>query len=81
MVTAIGRDWGLSEEQSRKMFEAQAPLMLLGRVGLANDIANNIVWLASSDAENVTGTIMVNDSGHMIKPASVEDLEKMIHFE
>ena len=51
---------GYTEGDMRKMFESQTPL---GRVGQTQDIAPAAVFLASSDAEWITGETLVIAGG------------------
>ena len=51
---------GYTEGDMRKMFESQTPL---GRVGETEDIAPAAVFLASSDAEWITGETLVIAGG------------------
>ena len=43
--------------------ERWAPTVPLGRIGTPQDVARAVVFLASSDADYITGTVTVIDGG------------------
>jgi 3(or 17)beta-hydroxysteroid dehydrogenase len=47
-------------DQARRQALARLPI---GRMGMATDIANGIVFLASDDAGFMTGAVLVVDGG------------------
>ncbi len=52
--------------------QAEAALLELipyGRVGVVDDVANAVAWLASDASDYVTGTTLVVDGGMMLYPA------------
>lgn len=55
-----------SEEESKKTYDSFAAGSLMGRIAGAEDIANLVSFLASEDARNITGSIMVSDSGTLL---------------
>ena len=62
MVETEGvRAAGISESDMRKQYEAQAPL---GRIGQPKDIAPAAVFLASSDADWITGETLYVAGGY-----------------
>ncbi|KAH9397547.1 Peroxisomal 2,4-dienoyl-CoA reductase [Tyrophagus putrescentiae] len=67
IVTQIGRSAGLSQAGSDAVYNALTPLMLMKRIGQAEDIAHLTSFLLSDDARNITGSIMVSDSGALLK--------------
>ena len=68
VVTEIFRSVGITdkEAQAEKYKEGLAK-SLMNRIGTADDIANLVSFLASNDAVNITGSIMVSDSGALLK--------------
>ena len=56
----LPRPWGPDTEQARKASLALHPI---GRLGMAEDIAKGIVFLASDDASFMTGAGLVVDGG------------------
>ena len=58
----------LNEKEQQNQFYAKvAETALMKRIGDPVDIANLASFLASDDAKNITGSIMVSDSGSMVK--------------
>lgn len=62
--TAINRDAWETPEAEAKLLE----LIPYGRVGLPEDIANAVVWLASDASDYVTGTTLFVDGGMTLYP-------------
>jgi NAD(P)-dependent dehydrogenase (short-subunit alcohol dehydrogenase family) len=58
---------GMSDEQSKKMYEDAGPKHPLGRVGNVTETAHAIAYLASDMATFVTGTILAVDGGRAVK--------------
>jgi glucose 1-dehydrogenase len=59
IATPINRDW-LDDPEAVREVESQIPL---GRIGEPDDIAAAIAWLASPEADYVTGTTLFVDGG------------------
>jgi glucose 1-dehydrogenase len=59
IATPINRDW-LDDPEAVREVESQIPL---GRIGNPEEIAAAISWLASPEAEYVTGTTLFVDGG------------------
>lgn len=57
---------GLTEEEMRKMMAAFTARIPLGRMGVPDDIAKVAVFLASSDADYITGETIVVDGGMLL---------------
>lgn len=62
--TPINRDAWEDEEERRKLLE----LIPYGRIGDPEDVARAAVWLASDDADYVTGTTLYIDGGMSLYP-------------
>jgi glucose 1-dehydrogenase len=62
--TAINRDAWKTPEAEAKLLE----LIPYGRVGVPEDIANAVVWLASDASDYVTGTTLFVDGGMTLYP-------------
>lgn len=58
---------GLSQEVGEQFFKQATELSLMGRLGQPEDIANLASFLVSDDARNITGSLLVSDSGTFIK--------------
>jgi len=65
------------KKSKEEMLAIMARGVLLGRVGKPVDIANAVLYLASDDAQFVTGTELTVDGGETIKRTFYDDLEKM----
>lgn len=78
VVTAFARSMGFDQAASEAVFHGIAPQMLMKRVGQSEDIANLTSFLLSDDARNITGSIMVSDSGTLLKAPEFapDELEK-----
>lgn len=74
MFESVCRKFGKSNEE---MLSIMARGVLLGRVGKPVDIANAVLYLASDEAQFVTGTELTVDGGEVIKRTFYDDLEKM----
>ena len=63
--TAINRDaWETPQAEAELL-----KLIPYGRVGVPEDIARGVVWLASDDSDYVTGTTLFVDGGMTLYPA------------
>ncbi|MFL6539875.1 MAG: SDR family oxidoreductase [Chthoniobacterales bacterium] len=63
--TAINRDaWETPQAEAELL-----KLIPYGRVGVPEDIARGVVWLASDDSDYVTGTTLFIDGGMTLYPA------------
>jgi NAD(P)-dependent dehydrogenase (short-subunit alcohol dehydrogenase family) len=64
IVTPIWRQIGtMTDEQQRAMWDQMGARVLLGRVGMPEDIARAVLFLASDDAAYITGHALVIDGG------------------
>lgn len=63
--TAINRDAWQTPEAEAELLK----LIPYGRVGVPEDIAKGVVWLASDDSDYVTGTTLFIDGGMTLYPA------------
>ena len=74
VLTNIFRGFGVTDsEVGKKMFEKQGQKVPLKFIAIGSDIANMVLFVANNQlARNVTGTIMVNDSGALLKPGCLE---------
>lgn len=57
---------GMTEDQMRQMMAAFIARIPLGRMGVPDDIAKVTVFLASSDADYITGETIVVDGGMLL---------------
>jgi glucose 1-dehydrogenase len=64
IATPINQDWLEDAEKAREV-ESQVPL---GRIGRPEEIAAAIAWLASPEADYVTGTTLFVDGGMTTSP-------------
>jgi NAD(P)-dependent dehydrogenase (short-subunit alcohol dehydrogenase family) len=63
-IRTPGADWeSMSEEEERQTLS----LIPAGRIGLPEDIANATVFLASSQADYITGQVLVVDGGWTLR--------------
>ena len=78
-MTNFGRSMGFDAATSAMLYKALESQSLLKRLGQPKDIANLAMFLASSDAENISGSIMLSDSGYLISAPDfkIEDLIKL----
>ena len=67
--TPINRSAWETEEAMRKLLE----LVPYGRIGEPDDIARAAVWLASEDADYVTGTTLFVDGGMTLYPGFADN--------
>ncbi len=58
---------GLQKEMFDHYVEVASAAYLMKRIGEPEDIANLASFLASDDARNITGTIMVTDGGILVR--------------
>ncbi|GAB4323975.1 MAG: glucose 1-dehydrogenase [Candidatus Zixiibacteriota bacterium] len=65
--TPIHRRRGLTEEQVREFLDSLGEKHPMGRVGTPEDIAGAVAYLASPDAQWVTGATLVVDGGYQIR--------------
>jgi glucose 1-dehydrogenase len=63
--TPINRDEWESDEKRHELLK----LIPYGRIGEPEDVARAIVWLASDEADYVTGTTLFIDGGMLLYPA------------
>lgn len=56
-----------SAEEQKKHYDNLTAASLMGRIAVPENIANLVTFLASEDAQNITGSIMLNDSGYLLK--------------
>ncbi len=57
---------GMTKEQMKQMVDAFTARIPLGRMGLPDDIAKVAVFLASSDADYITGETIIVDGGMLL---------------
>lgn len=62
--TSINKDAWETPEELEKLLR----LIPYGRIGEPNDVARAAVWLASDDADYVTGTTLFVDGGMTLYP-------------
>lgn len=67
MATNFGLSMGLDEKTNNEAIQSMGAFTLLNRVALPEEIAKLAIFLASDDAVNITGAIMMNDAGFSIK--------------
>ena len=65
IIKKMSRDTGKSEEEIEKLWTDQIPL---GRMGIPEELANLVVFLASERASYITGTVMQVDGGFVKGP-------------
>ncbi|KAJ6217240.1 hypothetical protein RDWZM_008397 [Blomia tropicalis] len=68
VVTDFLRSRNVDKEGRDRFYEEAEPNSLMKRIGRPEDIANLVSFLVSDDAMNITGSIMVSDSGTLIGP-------------
>ena len=66
MNTPFGRSFGASETFYEDMKDKILPRIPLRRLGEAQDVANLVSFLVSSDDVNITGSSFVTDGGSNI---------------
>ena len=66
MASGFGRSMG-NEKLYKDKVDIMVEFSLLGRLPVPEDIAHLAVFLASDDAVNITGSIMVSDAGAILK--------------
>ena len=57
---------GMKAERSPEFIKSMADMIPLGRLGTPRDVANAFLFLASDDAEYITGTTVVVDGGQTV---------------
>lgn len=62
-ITELQKRGGLNEEAYQKFLERSKETHALGRPGNAEEVANVIAFLASSDASFITGATLAVDGG------------------
>ena len=67
-MTDFLRSRNVDKEGRDRFYEEAEPNSLMKRIGRPEDIANLVSFLVSDDAMNITGSIMVSDSGTLIGP-------------
>ena len=77
--TQFSRSRGWNQEQIDTFYPHLASAMLMKRVGTAEDIANLISFVGSSDAINITGAILVSDSGVLIAPPALNPVSMKLN--
>ena len=74
VVTAIFRSMNFDQAAQDSMFQQMTKQSLMGYIGQPVDIANLASFLASDeDARNITGSILVSDSGSLLSEQSSFD--------
>jgi len=66
--TGFLRSRNVAKEDRDRFYETAEQTSLMHYIGTSEDIANLASFLTSSDARNITGSIMVSDSGALINP-------------
>ena len=66
VVTNFSRSRNWTSQQIDEYYPALAQLMPLKRVGTSEDIANLASFLVSKDSVNITGSVIVSDSGNLL---------------
>ena len=67
MITRIGRSMGKGESMYEQVKDKIKEITLLNMVPYPVEIANLASFLASDDAKNITGSIIVSDTGMSVK--------------
>lgn len=67
MATNFGLSLGLDEKTNNETIQSMGAFTLLNRVALPEEIAKLAIFLASDDAVNITGAIMMSDAGFSLK--------------
>jgi len=75
--TAFTRSVGLDESSSAAFYDYLEKQSLMKTIGTSDDIANLASFLASDDARNITGSILLNDSGYLVHAPAVNREELM----
>ena len=72
--TNFRRAFGITDPEMNKLiYEKCSQYIPLKFTAIGIDIANMVLFVANNQlARNVTGTIMVNDSGALLKPGCLE---------
>jgi 3-oxoacyl-[acyl-carrier protein] reductase len=61
---------GMQTHRSAEFIASMEAMVPLGRLGTPRDVANAALYLASSEAEYVTGTTIVVDGGRIVPEGS-----------
>ncbi|KAH9398910.1 hypothetical protein TYRP_018295 [Tyrophagus putrescentiae] len=64
--TQFARSAGLDAEGRKKFYNEYTEKSLMKRIGHVDDIANLVSFVASDDARNITGSILLSDSGFLL---------------
>ncbi|MBD3298271.1 MAG: glucose 1-dehydrogenase [candidate division Zixibacteria bacterium] len=64
--TPIHRQRGMTDEQVREFLDSVGEKHPMGRVGKPEDIAGAVAYLASPDAQWITGSTLVVDGGYQV---------------
>jgi NAD(P)-dependent dehydrogenase (short-subunit alcohol dehydrogenase family) len=65
--TPLSRKLASESKSAQKAIKAETSAIPLGRMGLPEDIANGILFLASDDASYITGSELVIDGGKLVQ--------------
>jgi 3-oxoacyl-[acyl-carrier protein] reductase len=57
---------GVRQHRSEAFIQSMADMIPLGRLGTPRDVANAFLFLASDDADYITGTTIVVDGGQTV---------------
>jgi 3-oxoacyl-[acyl-carrier protein] reductase len=57
---------GVKQHRSEAFIKSMADMIPLGRLGTPRDVANAFLFLASDDADYITGTTIVVDGGQTV---------------
>ena len=63
----MGRCLGKDSDHFEKSKDKFAKLTILDRIPYPDEMANLAAFLASNDAVNITGSIIVSDGGMLVK--------------
>ena len=66
VVTGFGRSLGVENDKYYEFLEQFERETLMKRIGRPEDIANLASFLASDEAINITGSLMVSDNGTLV---------------
>ncbi|KAH9404720.1 hypothetical protein TYRP_000551 [Tyrophagus putrescentiae] len=66
VATAFGRSFGLDEASGEELIKGWGTATVLKRVATSDEIATLAGFLASDDAKNITGAIIITDSGMVL---------------
>lgn len=57
---------GIQQHRGAEHIASMEAMIPLGRLGSVSDVANAFLYLASDDADHVTGTTIVVDGGQLL---------------